>query len=196
MQNQSKIKSFIRSLSALIVISLSSTAAHAQEDSLRYDGGRQAAKSIPGIDISAKKKPGTSNSNDRNRNADVVATSRTDAEGRFNLGVLPLGQYSITLRIPEENADNIESIIESLSKSAGDSSMAKTYSAAKSNTARVAVSGASSVSVVSNLELQKNRFLNQSALVFAQIYEMEIHVTGRQAVTGEVSISIERPGVK
>lgn len=197
MPNQSKIKSLTLSLFALVAIGLSSTTARAQDVSLRDDGGRQAASSIPGIDVQVKKKGGTTNSNSRNRNADLVATVRTDAEGRFNLGVLPPGGYALTLKIPEENADSIEDIIESLSQSAGDATTAKTYSNSKSNTAaRVAVSGASSVTVVSSLELQKNRFLNQSALIFAQIYEIEIQVTGRQAVTGQVSIVIDQPGVK
>ena len=109
---------------------------------------------------------------------------------------MPPGEYDITLRIPEENAANIESNIESLSESAGDPTTAKTYLSSKSNTARVVVSGASSVTVVSSLELQKNRFLNQSALVFAQVYEIHIQVTGRQVMTGQVSIAIDEPGVK
>lgn len=191
MSNQTKLQSLIFSFFAFVLVCSSSNIAYAQNERIGNDGGMQLmAKSIPGIDVQVKKKPGTSNSNART--GDLVATGKTDNDGRFNLGVLSAGEYFITVKIPDEVADSIESIIESANANA------KTYSESKSNTAaaEIAISGALSVTLITSVDLSRRQFSSQAAPVFGKIYEIKIQATGRQVVTGQVSIVIDQPGVK
>ncbi|MDQ3011376.1 MAG: hypothetical protein M3X11_11815 [Acidobacteriota bacterium] len=94
------------------------------------------------------------------------------------------------MKIPDETADSIESIIESANANA------KTYTESKSNTAGIAIYGASSVTLITSMDMSRRHFSSQAAPLFGKINEVKIQTTGRQVVTGQVSIIIDEAGVK
>jgi len=132
---------------------------------------------IPDIVVVLKKKPGGT----------TAGNYRTGSDGKFNLGYLPPGVYSLTLNISAVGADEFSS------------QMARTSREARSNTAAramVALEGVKSMAVITGMEMQQNRFFGQAAPAFTHIYEIQFEVLGRQPVSGTVSFVIEELGVK
>ncbi|MDQ3011375.1 MAG: hypothetical protein M3X11_11810 [Acidobacteriota bacterium] len=186
MLNQNIVKVFSLALFAMfITVGLSASALAqggerlSQGTSPEPDFGLLSkGEPLSDIEISLGKKPKGSLS---------AGNFRTDHDGKFNLGYLAPGVYSITLDITANSATQLEA------------QMAKTYSESKSNTAAramVTLDGVKSMAVITSIEMQRSRFLGPAAPALTQVYEIQFEVVGRSPVTGTVSIAIGELGVK
>ena len=185
MLNQNIVKVFSLALFAMfITVGLSASALAQGGERLGQEinpgndlGLLTKGQGIPAVDVVLRKNPGGGYS----------GNARTGQDGKFNLGYLAPGVYSITLDISANGADQLES------------QMAKTYSNSKSNTAAramVTLDGVKSMAVITSVEMQRSRFLGPAAPALTQVYEIQFEVVGRSPVTGTVSIAIGEPGVK
>jgi hypothetical protein len=178
MFNRNLVTTITLALFITVALSASALAQHGnklpQDDDLSL---LTIGQGIPDVGVVLKKKPG----------GQAAGNYRTGGDGKFNLGYLTPGVYSLTLNISADGADELEA------------EMARTYSNSKSNTAAramVVLEGVKSMAVITTMEMQRNRFFGQAAPVFAQVYEIQFEVIGRQPVTGTACIVIAQPGVK
>ena len=186
MFNRTRIQTFVLFLFSFLMLCSSVALAQSEERLGANPGGScdmqlfAKGNGVPGLDVGLKKKPG----------GQLYGNAKTDTGGKFHLGALEPGTYSIVLRIPESAITTFDSAI------ANARACGSTATETDPLNTVVRIEGARSVSVVVGVEMPRNRSFNDGVPTLTKVYEVQFEVTGRQAVSGEVGIVIKEAGVK